>query len=205
MTVEARLQKLGLVLPQAPQLPPGTPISFAWTRVRGNRVYLSGQGPLDERGAPRGPFGKIPSEVSLEEAQEAARGAALSLLGALKRELGDLDRVVASGSHRPLLPARLASRRRYPVHAMMDTISSVRATSIGSPSVVMPGRASSGDMPFVQRRHAISPSIATVARATWPLSSPSIQRSGPRTATHRPPASPSTISRTAVPEGAETV
>ena len=95
MTVETRLQELGLILPQAPQLPPGTPISFAWTRVRGNRVYLSGQGPLDERGAPRGPFGKVPSEVSLEEAQEAARGAALSLLAALKRELGDLDRVTA--------------------------------------------------------------------------------------------------------------
>ncbi len=37
----------------------------------------------------------MPSEVSLEEAQEAARDTALSMLASLKRELGDLDRVTA--------------------------------------------------------------------------------------------------------------
>lgn len=95
MEVEARLRELGLVLPPEAQLPPGTPISFAWSRVRGDRVYLSGHGPLDETGAPRGPFGKVPSEVSLEDAQEAARRTALALLSTLKRALGDLDRVTA--------------------------------------------------------------------------------------------------------------
>jgi hypothetical protein len=40
-------------------------------------------------------FGKVPTEVPLEAAQQAARLAALSMLGSLKRVLGDLDRVTA--------------------------------------------------------------------------------------------------------------
>lgn len=37
----------------------------------------------------------MPSEVSIEDAPEAAKGCALALLATLKRELGDLDRVTA--------------------------------------------------------------------------------------------------------------
>jgi enamine deaminase RidA (YjgF/YER057c/UK114 family) len=95
MQIEAKLQELGLVLPQAPKLPPGLTISFAWARMRGNRLYLAGHGPLAPDGSPLGPFGKVPTEVSLEAAQEAARATALSMLASLKRALGDLDRVTA--------------------------------------------------------------------------------------------------------------
>jgi enamine deaminase RidA (YjgF/YER057c/UK114 family) len=95
MQIEAKLQALGLVLPQAPKLPPGLKLSFAWARMRGNRLYLAGHGPLAPDGSPLGPFGKVPTEVSLEAAQEAARSTALSMLASLKRELGDLDRVTA--------------------------------------------------------------------------------------------------------------
>jgi Na+-transporting NADH:ubiquinone oxidoreductase subunit NqrF len=42
MLIEAKLRELGLVLPEAPKLPPGITISFVWTRRHGNRVYLSG-------------------------------------------------------------------------------------------------------------------------------------------------------------------
>jgi hypothetical protein len=42
MLIEAKLRELGLVLPQAPKLPPGITISFVWTRRHSNRVYLSG-------------------------------------------------------------------------------------------------------------------------------------------------------------------
>ncbi len=42
MQIEAKLQALGIVLPEAPKIPPGIKISFAWTRVRGNRVYVAG-------------------------------------------------------------------------------------------------------------------------------------------------------------------
>ncbi len=37
----------------------------------------------------------MPSEVSLEDARLAARGAALTILSTLQRELGDLDRISA--------------------------------------------------------------------------------------------------------------
>src|SRR3712207_5639573 len=95
MQVEDRLRALGLVLPEAPKVPRGFKFSFAWTRIRGNRIYLSGHGPLGPDGTFIGPVGKVPSEVSLEEAQEAARNTALSMLASIKRELGDLDRVRA--------------------------------------------------------------------------------------------------------------
>jgi len=95
MHIEAKLQALGLVLPAAPKVPPGFQFSFAWTRVRGNRVYIAGHSAQAADGSFSGPFGKVPSEVSLEAAQAAARNTALSVLASLKRELGDRDRVVA--------------------------------------------------------------------------------------------------------------
>jgi hypothetical protein len=45
MQVEDKLRALGLVLPEAPKVPPGFKFSFAWTRIRGNRIYLAGHGP----------------------------------------------------------------------------------------------------------------------------------------------------------------
>lgn len=95
MRIETKLKELGLVLPQAPRLPPGITISFAWTRVRGNRVYVAGHSAQNPDGSPGGPFGKVPSEVSFEAAQQGARDTALAVLGSLQRELGDLDRVTA--------------------------------------------------------------------------------------------------------------
>ena len=95
MDVEARLDELGLALPAPMQLPPGVELPFAWVRVRGDRAYVSGHGALDPDGTLSGPFGKVGAEVSPEEGYEAARGAALSVLASLKRELGDLDRVSA--------------------------------------------------------------------------------------------------------------
>src|SRR5215207_2067470 len=87
MQVEDELRALGLVLPEAAKVPSGFKFSFAWTRTRGNRIYLSGHGAQAPDGSFAGPFGKVPSEVALEEAQEAARNTALSMLGSLKREL----------------------------------------------------------------------------------------------------------------------
>src|SRR5437868_9888261 len=95
MQIEAKLQEKGLLLPQGAKLPPGITISFAWVRRHGNRIYLAGHGPLAPDGPPLGPFGKVPTEVSLEAAREAARGTALSMLASLKRELGNLDQVSA--------------------------------------------------------------------------------------------------------------
>lgn len=95
MNIAAKLDALGLALPAPPTVPPGFKLSFAWTRRRGNRVYLAGHGPLQPDGTPAGPFGKVPSEVPLDQAQDAARQTALAMLGSLQRELGDLDRITA--------------------------------------------------------------------------------------------------------------
>lgn len=94
-SIEAKLQALGLVLPAAPKIPPEIKVSFVWTRMRGNRLYLAGHSSLALDGASVGPFGKVPTEVSLEAAQDAARSTALSMLASIKRALGDLDRVTA--------------------------------------------------------------------------------------------------------------
>jgi hypothetical protein len=70
MRVEARLEQLGLVLPAEALVPPGVQIPFRWVRTRGARAVLSGHGALLPDGTPAGPFGKVPSEVSLEDAQD---------------------------------------------------------------------------------------------------------------------------------------
>jgi enamine deaminase RidA (YjgF/YER057c/UK114 family) len=95
MRVEAKLEELGLALPEPAKLPPGVQASFAWVRIYGDRVYVSGHAPLAQDGTPAGPFGKVGAEVSPEQGYEAARSTALSVLSSLKRVLGDLDRVSA--------------------------------------------------------------------------------------------------------------
>ncbi len=95
MRVEAKLEELGLALPDPPKTPPGLVLPFSWVRVRGGRAYVSGHVPLNPDGSFAEPFGKVGAEVSEEEAYEAARLTALAILGNLKRALGDLDRVAA--------------------------------------------------------------------------------------------------------------
>jgi enamine deaminase RidA (YjgF/YER057c/UK114 family) len=95
MDVERRLEQLGLTLPAAAVLPAGVETPFAWVRIRGDRAFVSGHGALDSDGAPAGPFGRVPTEVSLQEAQDSARAATLSVLSSLRAALGDLDRISA--------------------------------------------------------------------------------------------------------------
>ncbi len=93
--VEAKLRELGWVLPEPMKSPPGMRLPFAWVRVRGKRAYISGHGPLNPDGSLAQPFGKVGKDVSPEQAYDFARLVALAILSSLKRELGDLDRVVA--------------------------------------------------------------------------------------------------------------
>ena len=95
MKVEEKLEELGLALPEPAKTPPGLVLPFAWVRVRGDRAYVSGHIPLNPDGSVAGPLGEVSAEVSEEQAYEAARLVALSMLGDLKRELGDFDRVGA--------------------------------------------------------------------------------------------------------------
>ena len=93
--IEQRLEQLGLVLPAATQAPPGVRLPFTPVRVRGNRAYVAGHGPLQPDGSLAGPFGSVGAELSIEQGYAAARLTCLSMLGSLARALGDLDRISA--------------------------------------------------------------------------------------------------------------
>lgn len=95
MKIEARLQALGLVLPETMKAPAGVKLPFANVRTRGNRAYIAGHGPLMPDGSLARPLGKVGAEVSEQEAYQSARLVTLAILASLKRELGDLDRVTA--------------------------------------------------------------------------------------------------------------
>jgi len=95
MRIEAKLEKLGLVLPGPPKIPPEMQVSFAWVRAHQDRAYIAGHGSQNPDGSIAHPLGKVGAELSPEEGYQAARLSALSILGSLKRELGDLDRVTA--------------------------------------------------------------------------------------------------------------
>jgi len=95
MRIEAKLEEMGLRLPEPGTSPSGVTPRFSRVRVRGNRAYIAGHGPqsLDPSFVP--PRGKVGAEVTLEQGYEAARLTGLSILASLKAELGDLDRVTA--------------------------------------------------------------------------------------------------------------
>ncbi len=93
--IEARLQALGLVLPPALQPPPGLVLPFRFVRVRERHAWVAGHGPQNADGSLAQPLGKLGRELTLEQGYAAARLTALSMLGSLQRELGDLDRIAA--------------------------------------------------------------------------------------------------------------
>lgn len=64
-------------------------------RVCGKHVFVSGHLPLNEASTVIGPFGRVGAEVSLEQAQEAARLATLAIFASLKRAIGNLDQIAA--------------------------------------------------------------------------------------------------------------
>jgi hypothetical protein len=93
--IEDRLQALGLQLPQPIRLPPGVVFPFRFVRIVGKRALVSGHGPQNADGSIAAPLGKVGREVTPEQGYAAARLVALSVLGSLQRELGDLDRIAA--------------------------------------------------------------------------------------------------------------
>lgn len=93
MTPEDRITELGLVLPPPVTLPPTLRLPFAFVNVRGDRAVISGHPKHDAAGAIAGPYGKVGVDLTLEEAQTAARDIGLSVLANLKAEIGELSRV----------------------------------------------------------------------------------------------------------------
>jgi len=82
--VEQRLAELGIELPEAVQ-PIGTYVRYVQS---GNLLFISGTGPTDAS-----PKGKVDADVSIEQAQRAARDVGLQIIATAKQALGDLDRV----------------------------------------------------------------------------------------------------------------
>ena len=87
MSVDRRLQELGIALP-APLQPPG---NFELVTMHGGLAYIAGHAPFD--GSNVLVQGRIGDDLTLEQGYHAARLTALSILASLKRELGDLNRV----------------------------------------------------------------------------------------------------------------
>jgi enamine deaminase RidA (YjgF/YER057c/UK114 family) len=89
--IEDRLAEIGLALPAPLAAPPGVRLPYEPLRIHGGLAYVSGHGPFDgDRQLARG---RVGAELSVEEAYDAARATALSMLASLEQELGDLDRV----------------------------------------------------------------------------------------------------------------
>jgi enamine deaminase RidA (YjgF/YER057c/UK114 family) len=140
MHVEAKLEELGLTLPEPAKLPPGVQASFAWVRVYGDRVYVSGHGPLAPDGTPAGPFGQVGADVSPEQGYEAARSTALAILSSLKRELGDLDRVSAwLMVHGMVNAAPGFAQTTNVINGFSDLIEELYGTEAGTHARMAPG------------------------------------------------------------------
>ena len=92
-SAEQRIKELGLILPAPLQIPPGMNVPLAMIKVLGKRVLVAGHGPQEADGAIARPLGQVGQEVSIEEATEAARKAALAMVGTIERAIGDLDRI----------------------------------------------------------------------------------------------------------------
>ncbi len=95
MTIEEKLEELGLVLPAEMAVPGGATLPFPWVRTVGERALVSGHGPMNPDGSLTQKRGKVGRDLTPEEAYDAARVTALAMLASLKRELGELDRVRA--------------------------------------------------------------------------------------------------------------
>ena len=87
LTPEARLARLGLVLPNVPS-PVG---AFCNVRRSGNMLYISGQGPLQADGTFAS--GKVGAEVSAEQARGHAERVGMVILAILRDYCGSLDSV----------------------------------------------------------------------------------------------------------------
>lgn len=86
MTIETRIAKLGIVLPQ-----PAAPIAaYVPVVVAGGLAHVSGQLPFTDGQLIKGRLGE---GTTVEQGYTAARACALMVLAQLKAEIGSLDRV----------------------------------------------------------------------------------------------------------------
>ena len=82
-----RIKELGLVLPPAPP-PAGL---YKPILVVDHFLYVSGQGPMQTDGSLI--VGRAGDTMTLEEAKQAARQVALTMLSTIQTHFGDIDRI----------------------------------------------------------------------------------------------------------------
>jgi enamine deaminase RidA (YjgF/YER057c/UK114 family) len=88
MTIEQQLKERGLKWPDAP---PAAMANYVTVRRTGNLLFVSGAGPFVEGKAVH--TGKVGKDISLDEAREAARIAAVNLLSMVHGEAGSLKNI----------------------------------------------------------------------------------------------------------------
>jgi len=87
VTIEEKMEELGLKLPDPPR-----PVANYLPAVRaGDLLFTSGVLPVKE--GKLAFTGKLGSDLTVQQGQEAARAALLSALAVVKQELGSLDKV----------------------------------------------------------------------------------------------------------------
>ncbi len=85
-SILAKLHSMGLALPEVP-----TPVAAYVNFVRsGNLIFLSGGLPID---GTRKIIGKVPTQVSIDEAKDAARMIMLNRLAVIRQAIGSLDKI----------------------------------------------------------------------------------------------------------------
>jgi enamine deaminase RidA (YjgF/YER057c/UK114 family) len=85
-TILTKLISMGLSLPEVP-----TPVAAYVNCVRsGNLLFLSGGLPIDGN---RKVIGKVPTQVSVDEAKEAARMIMLNRLAVIRDAIGSLNKI----------------------------------------------------------------------------------------------------------------
>ena len=86
MKIERKIQVMGVEL-----VSPSSPLAnFLPTKRTGNTIYVAGHLPLLPSGDLIFP-GKVGAEISVEQAYDAARLAAINCLASIKESIGDLD------------------------------------------------------------------------------------------------------------------
>jgi enamine deaminase RidA (YjgF/YER057c/UK114 family) len=126
MSVEEKLQEMGLELPQPPQ-PAG---SYTRAVRSGKLVFVSGQLPLSQGTIQFA--GQVGAELDVEEAALAARLCGLNALAVLKAELGscqDISRIVRLGGYIASAPGF------YGQAAVLNGASDLFATVLGDKGI----------------------------------------------------------------------
>ena len=88
MSVEAKLKSLNITLPNAPD-PVG---DYVASKISGNLIFISGQISIESNG--KLISGKVGKDLSLEQAQHAAKICGINILSQLKKICGgNLDKI----------------------------------------------------------------------------------------------------------------